>query len=1009
MSTRARFALCVAVTLLAFSAFAAPVQLIPGPETITVREIVDGRMICRVATPEEARAFRGGDASLHVIYPERGQVRLTAGLQITLLGTDQLEANPTAKAAFIRAAQTWEARIANPVAISIKADFGTTRFGTPYPSENILGSANGKQFFVNYTAARGALVTNADNATETTLYNLLPASSVPTDRGAGTQVLGTMLQLKTLGFEGFPADVFPDIGFNSSFDFDFDPSNGITPGTLDFDGVAVHEMGHILGFGSVVGLHELDSEFPIAPTIWDLFRFRPGVTQGTFQTAQRPMASGGDHVSFLGGTPIQMSTGRPDGEGGDGQQSSHWKDNTNGNPLIGLMDPTIPSSFRGQLSQNDLDAFNMMGYDVTSGSTPGTPAPNAPTNLTATGTSTTVIRLNWTDNSSNEDNFQIEQKVGANFVSIGTAAANATQINVTGFTAGASATFRIRASNAAGFSGYSNEATGTTLTGTGGGCTPNSTTVCLLSNRFRVSIAYVNPFSNPPNQPGNFLGDRLLQGVQNPDTALFGFSSPQAVEVVVRIQDTRPFAPRFDIYYGGMTDVGYTVTVTDTQTGTTRQYTNTAGRVGGGVDRSSFPASLFGGDDNRVMTSGGKDSFYAEPELMNGGRFRAFVKGQRNSGAVAERRNNDTPVSARVTGNVGGGAACSESEPNGSSSTADPMALGDPCSGSASEFDGGGDIVIQYDGGDEDMVEDLFSITLPSAAKVTVTLNAAAQDLDVFLFRINTSTVDVLGIAASTALTETFTTAATLPAGTYYVGVSAYEGSSTYTVNAVGVGLSSGPAAPSNLAATGTSTSIIRLTWTDNSNDENEFRVEQKSGANFVDIGAAAANATSINVTGFQPSTSGTFRIRARRGTDYSAYSNEATGTTLGTGGTGCTPNSTTVCLLSNRFRVKIDYVNPFSNPPNQPGTFLAARLLQGTQNPDTGLFGFGSAQAVEVVVRVQDTRPFAPRFDIYYGGMTDVGYTVTVTDTQTGTTRQYTNTAGTVGGGVDRTSFPAN
>ena len=106
---------------------------------------------------------------------------------------------------------------------------------------------------------------------------------------------------------------------------------------------------------------------------------------------------------------------------------------------------------------------------------------------------------------------------------------------------------------------------------------------------------------------------------------------------------------------------------------------------------------------------------------------------------------------------------------------------------------------------------------------------------------------------------------------------------------------------------------------------------------------------------------------------------------------------------------MKIDYVNPFSNPPNQPGTFRAARLLQGVQNPDTGLFGFSSAQAVEVVVRIQDTRPFANRFDVYYGGMTDVGYTVTVTDTTTGTTRQYTNTVGIVGGGVDRTSFPTN
>lgn len=117
-----------------------------------------------------------------------------------------------------------------------------------------------------------------------------------------------------------------------------------------------------------------------------------------------------------------------------------------------------------------------------------------------------------------------------------------------------------------------------------------STTVCLLNDRFRVSIAYVNPFSTPPNQPGTFQAARLLQGAQNPDVALFGFSSAQAVEVVVRIQDARPFAPRFDVYYGGMTDVGYTVTVTDTVKGIVRQYSNPVGKVGGGVDRTSFPA-----------------------------------------------------------------------------------------------------------------------------------------------------------------------------------------------------------------------------------------------------------------------------------------------------------------------------------------------------------------------------------------------------------------------------------
>ena len=218
------------------------------------------------------------------------------------------------------------------------------------------------------------------------------------------------------------------------------------------------------------------------------------------------------------------------------------------------------------------------------------PLPAAPTGLTATGSSTTAIRLKWTDNSDNETSFRIEQKIGGSFVQIGFASIDATQVIIPDFNAGQAVTFRIRASNGGGDSAYSNEATGVTNS-IPGACTPTPTTVCLLNNRFKVTVDYVNPFSSPPNQPGTFVGARMLQGIQNPDTAVFGISSAQAVEVVVRIQDARPFAPRYDIYYGGMTDIGYTVTITDNETGATRQYSNVIGQVGGGVDRASFAAN----------------------------------------------------------------------------------------------------------------------------------------------------------------------------------------------------------------------------------------------------------------------------------------------------------------------------------------------------------------------------------------------------------------------------------
>jgi hypothetical protein len=126
---------------------------------------------------------------------------------------------------------------------------------------------------------------------------------------------------------------------------------------------------------------------------------------------------------------------------------------------------------------------------------------------------------------------------------------------------------------------------------TGGGCTTTSTVACLQGGRFRVSIAYVNQFANPP-APGTFQAAKLLPGSQNPDVATFGISSAQAIEVVVRIQDARPFGlNRFDIYYGGLTDLEYTVTITDTQKSVTKTYRNPPGTVGGGVDRTSFTAN----------------------------------------------------------------------------------------------------------------------------------------------------------------------------------------------------------------------------------------------------------------------------------------------------------------------------------------------------------------------------------------------------------------------------------
>lgn len=92
------------------------------------------------------------------------------------------------------------------------------------------------------------------------------------------------------------------------------------------------------------------------------------------------------------------------------------------------------------------------------------PAPNAPTNLTATTVSRTQINLNWADNSVNEGGFAVEQSTdGLIWGQIATTAANATTFASTGLVRNKLYYFRVRAFNASGNSAFSNTASAKTL------------------------------------------------------------------------------------------------------------------------------------------------------------------------------------------------------------------------------------------------------------------------------------------------------------------------------------------------------------------------------------------------------------------------------------------------------------------------------------------------------------------------------------------------------------------
>ncbi|MFL6291097.1 MAG: fibronectin type III domain-containing protein, partial [Thermoanaerobaculia bacterium] len=87
--------------------------------------------------------------------------------------------------------------------------------------------------------------------------------------------------------------------------------------------------------------------------------------------------------------------------------------------------------------------------------------------------------------------------------------------------------------------------------------------------------------------------------------------------------------------------------------------------------------------------------------------------------------------------------------------------------------------------------------------------------------------------------------------------------------------------APTELVATAVSTTEIKLTWKDNSTNEDNFLLEKISNGVFKQFKMTGSNITSVKITGLTPGTGYTFRVRAATSSGtWSDYSNTATAST---------------------------------------------------------------------------------------------------------------------------------
>ncbi len=319
-------------------------------------------------------------------------VAVTAGVhaasaQMTFNITNGGGATAQMMTGMAEAAALWSARFNDPITINIQLKASalpngvighTDTFYDPYSytsvraalqsnrktaddisSSNALQAAPAFSMLINHTANNPAGVVSATPYFDTGLGGAGQAgpenNSTVRMSSANAKAL-SLIPGNNSGTDGI-------ITFTTTNFFDFNRADGITSNKIDFVGVAAHEIGHMMGFTSGVDVlagnsaapGQNDNQLKYVTTL-DLFRFSTrsigagggvGVNDWTDDDFSK-------YLSVNGGlTPVaEFSTGSV-------YEASHWKNGLG----LGIMNPTTSGGILGVISENDVRAFDVIGYD----------------------------------------------------------------------------------------------------------------------------------------------------------------------------------------------------------------------------------------------------------------------------------------------------------------------------------------------------------------------------------------------------------------------------------------------------------------------------------------------------------------------------------------------------------------------------------------------------------------------------------------------------------------------
>ena len=275
-------------------------------------------------------------------------------LTINLINTGGVEVGTDAYFGFMVAAKYWESVITTDATLNFRVGFTTSGFSSP----TVLGQASSASGTKTQVAWRNALTASATSALDDSVVANLPTMNATNVR------LNNTVQ-KALGlYTGNANTVDATITFNAARAFDFDTRDGFDASNpaSDFVSVAVHEMGHALGFTSAVGQNTTNNS---TPSNTDMFRYKDGAWNITW---------GGYAYFSIDGGATEFMNNAGFSSGPDGFQTSHWREGTRihdgvsctilTEPQVGILDPTGGICQEGIVTAQDLAMFDALGWNL---------------------------------------------------------------------------------------------------------------------------------------------------------------------------------------------------------------------------------------------------------------------------------------------------------------------------------------------------------------------------------------------------------------------------------------------------------------------------------------------------------------------------------------------------------------------------------------------------------------------------------------------------------------------